>query len=69
MGYWQSLPDMSSVRGGVASEFCYGSLWVAGGDDGRGALNTVEAYDPRAATWTEAPSLCSARAYCTVEVY
>eukprot|EP00747_Dinoflagellata_sp_TGD_P198994 gnl/TRDRNA2_/TRDRNA2_72129_c0_seq1.p1 gnl/TRDRNA2_/TRDRNA2_72129_c0~~gnl/TRDRNA2_/TRDRNA2_72129_c0_seq1.p1 ORF type:complete len:273 (+),score=40.08 gnl/TRDRNA2_/TRDRNA2_72129_c0_seq1:3-821(+) len=48
---WERLPPMAQRRSGAAVAVMGGRLYVCGGNDGRGALNSVERFNPSAGAW------------------
>jgi len=54
---WTSLEPMRSRREFHAAAVLNQKIYVAGGSDGRTALNAVECFDPRTNTWEVLPPL------------
>ena len=69
---WLRLPDMRQCRAGCAAVALprTGEIVVLGGHDGREALASVEAIDPRAASpaWRALPPMPTARAWLCAAV-
>ena len=49
---WTSLSPMSTNRGSTATTVMNGKIYVIGGEDGSGLLDTVEIYDPSTGNWS-----------------
>jgi len=56
---------MSKARSGLTSSATNTLIYAMGGYDGFSTLNTVEAYDPTANTWTTKTSMTTARYLAT----
>ena len=68
LGQWEHVSPMGTKRWGAGVAVLDGKLFVIGGMNGaeRGALPTVEVYDPSTETWSElSPGPKLARGSCT----
>eukprot|EP01064_Diplonema_japonicum_P000920 TRINITY_DN10608_c0_g1_i1.p1 TRINITY_DN10608_c0_g1~~TRINITY_DN10608_c0_g1_i1.p1 ORF type:complete len:473 (+),score=114.02 TRINITY_DN10608_c0_g1_i1:156-1574(+) len=65
---WTVLPSMSTKRMCPAAVAYEGKLWVIGGSDGVGALNTAEYYDPEEEKWHNGASMSTFRSNATATV-
>ena len=60
-GSWSVLPSMNAPRFATFVAAVGGKLYVAGGNNGAGAVNVLERYDPGTNTWTTLSPMPGAR--------
>jgi hypothetical protein len=58
---WFRVADMLTKRHAAAAAYLNGRVYVAGGNDGKHCLNTVECYDAGEKTWTPVVPMKKAR--------
>lgn len=71
-GYWSKINDMSSNRAGHGVVTCNNKLYVIGGYNNNGFLDSVEAYDPLTGVWETMQHMPYARAefgICAIDDY
>ncbi|MCY8879582.1 Kelch repeat-containing protein [Bacillus spizizenii] len=66
---WTRKADMPTARGGAASVTVDGKIYVLGGMSNDGAVNTIEAYDPKKDAWEKLDELPFERKVPAYRIY